>query len=263
MKIITGYRGEAHITSKDDQSRNQGIFGTGAYLLEGEYIMTPTKYSNTQIRISKGAGVLKGVHFRVEENYDVVSFTPGTAGMERYDVVVAQYTRDPETDIESIKWAVVEGTPAASGATIPAVDTSGSIMDGSEVVNGVFFTVKFNGTNLSGTITVNAPKLNAQVGAASVWQSIDSGASRDDILDAIDALYANTGRSRISGFLAGAQAVLLGIPNESYIFDLYANSTNLALLVARDPDGDAVYQLSKRGGMWASNWYKYTGTLVN
>lgn len=261
MKIITGYRGEAHITAKDDQSRNQGIFGTGTYLLDGEYIITPTKYSNTQIKISKGAGVLKGVHFRVEGT-DIISFTAGTAGVERYDVVVAQYTRDPETDIENIQWVVVEGTPAASNASIPTVDTSGSVMDGSETVNGVFFIVKFNGATLSSEITISAPRLRSQSGGENVWQSIDTGTTREEVLDIIDALFNNTGRSRVSGFLAGSQAALLGLPNDSFIFDLYANSTRLKLLVARDADGDAVYQLSKRNALWASSWVKFTGTTV-
>ena len=82
MTIVTGYRGEPHITSQDHQSFYQGVFGRQMYVLgtgnEFEAQLTDT---NT-ITVSDGDGIMQGCHFRIDlgEEENIV-MQPGSSGM--------------------------------------------------------------------------------------------------------------------------------------------------------------------------------------
>ena len=49
MNIITGYRGEPHITSQMDRDVNMGIFGGGAYIANVGEKLEPTIVSANQV----------------------------------------------------------------------------------------------------------------------------------------------------------------------------------------------------------------------
>ena len=53
MRIVTGYKGEAHITSNDDQGRNQGIFGPDRYVLWVGNKMATTASGTNAVQIAE------------------------------------------------------------------------------------------------------------------------------------------------------------------------------------------------------------------
>lgn len=130
MRIVTGYTGSPHITSNDDQSLNQGIFGRSNCVLNVGSVFNATLTSATQLTIDDGEGIMQGVHFRIDPGEtEVLTIASGTADYLRYDLVVARYTKDAGTGIEKVELAVKTGTPDESSPTIPSLST-GNIRTG-------------------------------------------------------------------------------------------------------------------------------------
>lgn len=112
MNIVTGYRGEPHISSNDDQSLNQGIFGTGNYILDVGQKFNATLSNANTVTLEDGEGVMQGVHFRIEPGLtDSVGINNGTTGYNRIDLICARYSKDVSTGIETVNLMVFEGTP--------------------------------------------------------------------------------------------------------------------------------------------------------
>lgn len=149
MKIITGYKGEAHITSSEIQGENQGIFGTGSYVLNVGNKFSPTLISANELQIADGEGVIQGVHFRVDPGtYDSVTIENGAQGMNRKDLVVCRYTKDSETGVEETEWVVIKGTATSGTATRPSA-TTGDILGGSTLAEMAMFEVVLSGINVT------------------------------------------------------------------------------------------------------------------
>lgn len=145
MKIVTGFRGENHITSNDDQGRNQGIFGTASYVLQVGSMFAATLASSNELQIADGEGMMQGVHFRTapgEQNS--VTIDNGTQGMKRIDLVAAHYAKNEETSVESVEWIVYKGTPAASSPAMPSYVT-GDILQGATAADMPMYAVHLDG----------------------------------------------------------------------------------------------------------------------
>ena len=149
MKIVTGMGSEAHITSNDHQGFNQGLCGSGAYILDvGNKLSTELRDNNT-LRIYDGEAMIQGVHFRVlPGSYDEVTLSNGSSGVNRIDLVVARYEKNASTQQESISWVVKEGT-AVSGTPSDPAYTSGNIRAGDAVAEMPFFRILYTGLNVT------------------------------------------------------------------------------------------------------------------
>lgn len=149
MQIVTGYAGQAHITSNDDQGRNQGTFGEDSYVLSVGSKFEPTLVSANQLRIADGEAVMQGVHFRVEpSSFDTVSIANGTQGRNRKDLVVCRYQKNGSTGVESCQWVVIQGTATTGTATRPDF-VRGDILDGALSADMPFFEIVLSGVNVT------------------------------------------------------------------------------------------------------------------
>jgi hypothetical protein len=145
MKIITGHTGQNHITATDAQAFNQGIFGTGSYVLAGGQQFAASIVDATHVSIADGDGVMQGVHFRIERGQsESVTLDAGTLGMYRRDYICARYEKDATTGVESVSLVVVKGTEASANPTIPTYNT-GDIVGGDSPVDYPLYQVYFNG----------------------------------------------------------------------------------------------------------------------
>ena len=134
MKIVTGYTGQPHVTSNAAQGFNQGIFGTGNYVLNVGNKFNAVLTDVNTVTISDGEGVLQGVHFRIDPGTtEDVNIANGTTGYKRIDYICARYTKNALTGVESVNLVVVEGTPAASTPTAPTINTGDVLLGGSPV----------------------------------------------------------------------------------------------------------------------------------
>lgn len=125
------------------------VVGSGSYILNsGEYI-EPELQSNQALRIRSGILMHHGGIAEVKQNtYDEVTIGNGTQGMKRIDLVVARYTKDPETEHETMTWVVIQGTPAASDPVAPAY-TEGDMQNGDLTDDCPVFEVHLDGIQVT------------------------------------------------------------------------------------------------------------------
>lgn len=152
MNIITGYAGEAHITAQQDRDINLGIVGkstTQLYVLDVGQKLSAEIVSANEIRVKDGVLIMQGCASSIDYgSYDSLSISNGSQGMQRIDVIAAQYEKDGETNVESVSLVVVEGTAAASDPSVPSL-TSGSIQDGDSLVQMPLYYVLIDGVSIS------------------------------------------------------------------------------------------------------------------
>lgn len=149
MNIITGYRGEPHITSAQDRAGNQGSYGTASYVLNVGSKFAATVVSANEIRLADGILSHQGCLAIIETGtYDSVSINNGAQGMNRIDRIVARYTKDSETNVESVELAVIQGTATASTPSAPAYN-QGTIATGSTPVDMPLYQVRLTGITVT------------------------------------------------------------------------------------------------------------------
>ena len=146
MKIITGYTGTKHITPADDAGLHKGIFGEGDFVLPSGSQLAATIQSATEVRIADGELVMQGRHARNDSGYQAMAIANGTQGMNRNDLIVARYTKNASTSVESISLVVITGTATSGTASDPAYNT-GNIENG-ETRDFPLYRVKLNGITI-------------------------------------------------------------------------------------------------------------------
>ena len=157
MKIVTGYTGTPHISSNDDQARNQGIFGADNYILDVGQKFNATLTDATTVTLEDGEGMMQGVHFRIEPGMtEAVSISPGTTGDNRIDLICARYTKDAGTGVEDVSLVVIEGTPTTSTASEPSY-TEGDVLGGDTLDEFPVWKVTLSG--VTPTLTSLATKI--------------------------------------------------------------------------------------------------------
>lgn len=148
MKIITGYRGEPHITSQQDRNVNIGIFGSGTHIVNVGSKMAATIVSANEITIADGLLVAEGCTAEIERGTtESISIENGAQEMLRKDLIVARYTKTSGTGVEDMQLAYIAGTPAASAPALPAYNT-GTIASGDTLVDFPLYTVNLNGISI-------------------------------------------------------------------------------------------------------------------
>ena len=173
MELVTGRAGSPHITSQQDRQKHQGIWGTGAYILNTGNNLETVVQSSNNIQIKDGALMSQGALFSVKVGtVDEVTIANGSQGMMRKDVIVARYTYNQGANTEKAEWAVVQGTPVASNPQIPQI-TEGDIQDGDATVDTAVFIVTLDGINITAVDVVpeTAPELNGKMTEVGSQQS--------------------------------------------------------------------------------------------
>ena len=151
MNIITGYKGTPHITAQQDRDVNMGLVGnstTDVYVFNVGQKLEADVISANEIRIRDGALSMQGCTASIDKGaYDSVAISNGTQGMQRIDVIAAQYAKDGDTNVETISLVVLEGTPAASDPAVPSL-TSGNIASGDTLVQMPLYYVNLDGVSI-------------------------------------------------------------------------------------------------------------------
>lgn len=149
MQIVTGKTGTPHITSVHDRALNQGLAGKGAYILDTGQNLEPEIYSANEIHIKDGALMTQGCLCVVDRgSYETVTIANGSQGMKRKDLIVARYTYNAESQVEGMEWAVIQGTPSDSTATVPSTTNIGDIQALDPIVDTAVFVVSLNGVSI-------------------------------------------------------------------------------------------------------------------
>lgn len=148
MNIITGYRGEPHVSSQQWRDENIALYGVGTYILNVGSKLEATVVSANEVTIADGIVIAQGCTAEVERGTtESIAVDNGEQGMARKDLIVLRYTRDASTNIEDMELDIIKGTPAASNPATPSY-TSGSIADGDTVVEFPLYTINISGITI-------------------------------------------------------------------------------------------------------------------
>lgn len=149
MEIITGYRGEGHVTSQQNRITNIGIFGSGTFIVGNVgSLMAASVISANEVQIADGLLIAEGCTAEIPRGTsESLAIENGSQGTKRKDLIVARYTRESGTKIESMELVVITGTPASSNPAAPSYNT-GSITRGDTLVDFPLFTVNIDGITI-------------------------------------------------------------------------------------------------------------------
>lgn len=149
MDIITGYVGSPHVTAEQDRDINIGIFGAESYVLRTGSQLKAEVSSNNEIKIRDGVIMHQGCAASIKKNtYDSLAIVNGSQGMKRIDLVVARYSRNQSTKVESLTLKVIQGTPVTGTPSAPGY-TTGDIQAGDLVADMPLYQVVINGLNIT------------------------------------------------------------------------------------------------------------------
>lgn len=149
VEIVTGFQGKPHVTANDIACFNQGVVGSGEYILNIGKKFAAAVVTNNQIRIDDGEAVMQGVHFRIHPNtYINVTIENGNQGLKRKDAIVARYTKERSSGIEKIQIVVVKGTPSADNPLVPSLK-KGDVRVGTELSEMLLHVVNIDGLNIT------------------------------------------------------------------------------------------------------------------
>ena len=130
MHLVTGYLGQEHITAIDQAAFNAALIGTGQFVLEKGKVFEAQIISNNQIRILDGELMMQGRFIRLDpDTYVDLTIENGVQGKKRNDLIVARYTKNTVTGIESVDLVVIKGTAVDSNPVDPE-HTEGDITNG-------------------------------------------------------------------------------------------------------------------------------------
>lgn len=130
LNLVTGRTGTAHVTSDNARAFNSQVFGTGTYLIDYGAKFAPTIVDNNTVRIGNGMLIHQGTQMGIDiDSYEDVIIENGSSGYNRNDLIVMRYTKNRNTQIESISLVVMKGTPSNTTPVDPTYTTT-NILDG-------------------------------------------------------------------------------------------------------------------------------------
>ena len=130
LHLVTGYKGNAHITSADQGVFNAGCVGLDEYVLATGRKCEAQIVANNTVRIFDGAICVQGRHVNIDAGTFVdIAVADGVQGMNRTDIIALRYTKDTSSGVESADVVVIQGTASASTAVDPTY-TKGDILAG-------------------------------------------------------------------------------------------------------------------------------------
>ena len=153
LHLVTGTKGEKHVTSADHASFHAAIFGEGQYVLNRGSKFATTIVTNNQIRVADGDILMQGRHVRLNEGtYVDLTIENGTQGYLRNDLIVARYTKDSATGVEDCNLVVIKGTAVGSEPSDPAYTIGDIINDHVLVADMPLYRVPLDGLNVQALV---------------------------------------------------------------------------------------------------------------
>lgn len=141
VNLVTGYAGEAHVSSIDHGALNTMIFGSGTFALPygQQFAISVLQEDDGQVRfqIADGDMMMQGRHVRIATgDSERVIMAKASQGYQKVSLIVMRYTKDASTGVEACKIAVIEGEEQDWGTGyIEPNYTTGDLTDAGCVLN--------------------------------------------------------------------------------------------------------------------------------
>lgn len=155
IDLLTGYKGEPHITSSNVGMFNAGVFGTGDYVLPrtwvgGNFDQTQfniTMQDSEHAVIGPGAAIMNGRQVVISAD-ETVTIDPGEQGKNRNDLICIRYSRGTD-NVETASLVCVKGTPTTGTPADPATYQNSSILNGAVTHDFPLYRIPVRGINVN------------------------------------------------------------------------------------------------------------------
>lgn len=147
---MTGYTGQPHVTADMARLFNGGMIGIGkSYVMEVGEQLRAEIVNNAEIRILSGVAIHQGcVGVTPINGYDRVTIANGAQGQNRKDLIVLRYKKDSRTQVESMSYEVIKGTPTSGTPSAPQT-ARGTIASGAMISDMPLYEVNISGISIS------------------------------------------------------------------------------------------------------------------
>jgi hypothetical protein len=144
LHLVTAHKDEPHITAENQGALNIEIFGSDDFVFDVGRSLEASAISNNLVRIYDGRGMMEGRFFELNEgDYEDMTIENGTQGQKRIDLIVARYSKDSQSLIETISFEVIKGTPSAT--PVQPSYNDGSILAGDTLVDFPMYAIHLDG----------------------------------------------------------------------------------------------------------------------
>ena len=119
----------------DQGAFNAALIGTGQFVLDKGSVFEAQVISNNQVRVLDGELMMQGRFVRLNPNtYVDLVIENGEQGKFRNDLIVARYTKDTMTGVESVNLVVIKGEAVDRNPVDPEI-TESDITNGEGVLH--------------------------------------------------------------------------------------------------------------------------------
>ena len=261
VHLITGYAGEEHIQSADQGSFNASFFGTGQYVMEAGNQMEASITSNNNVRILDGDILMMGRHIRIASNtYEDVNITTGTAGTNRNDLIVMEYSKDANSGVETAQLKVIMGVETEGTATDPAF-VSGDILAGAILNQMPLYSVRIEGVVLADVVplfeTIPTYQALAERYRAEFVKACQTHLESLNILDTMEEVSANTQANQLAGALAVKEMndTLIASDGTHFRFGFNAETSEYGYIVTDSEGADTFCPFSNAKKLYEALQY--------
>lgn len=210
IDMVDAFQGKPHVTADDVGGFKAGIIGEEDYVTPAGKQMEAAVISNNKIRISEGEAIMQGRHWRVKPStYEEVTIENGMQNMNRKDAIVARYTKNADSGIETVELAVLKGTPV-SGTAVAPTPTKGNIKTGTLKHEMLLYIVNLKGLNVESV----TKEFNMIVNMSTLNKSLSN--IKDYVIESGKTQIGSTGRYNYYEKYASGKLVQWGVANYSY-----------------------------------------------
>lgn len=141
VHLVTGYAGEAHVSSIDHGILNTMIFGSSTFVLPygQKFAISILQEDEAQVRfqIADGDMMMQGRHVRIARgDSKKVVMAKASQGYQRVSLIVMRYTKDAASGVEACNIVVLDGEEQDFGTSYIEPDyTIGDLTDAGCVLN--------------------------------------------------------------------------------------------------------------------------------
>ena len=188
MELVTGFKGEAHISAENWADLNRGLAGDGSYVLPVGEKFRAELVTNNLLKIYDGCGIFQGRQVVIPAGQsDEITIENGSQGEKRIDIVGVRYVKDESSKIETTESVYVKGTPAESDPVAPTLE-EGNIRAGDLAATWALYQLELDGLNV--------------VSVTPLFETLRSGA---EVAEELEALNSNSYKL-YTGILGGIQS---------------------------------------------------------
>lgn len=115
IHLVTGHKGEPHVTAKEMGLFNEFAVGNGQYVFDFSNKLACVVESANSVKIQSGDILLQGRHISIPHGQTVsLTLRNGEQGKKRYDAIICRYTLDTLTGLEKAELLVIESESSPS-----------------------------------------------------------------------------------------------------------------------------------------------------